>query len=120
MSNHPYPQTVAESVTIYKAVGCPACGGTGYKGRGGIFEGIVMDEAVEEAVIRDPREHIILEAAKPQKIPSMLEDGIEKVLQGLTSLEELGRVVELPVSTSPSQVAPSATPSEDDFLAHVV
>ena len=120
MSNHPYPQTVAESVTIYKAVGCPACGGTGYKGRGGIFEGIVMDEAVEEAVIRDPREHIILEAAKPQKIPSMLEDGIEKVLQGLTSLEELGRVVELPVSTSPSQVAPSTTPSEDDFLAHVV
>lgn len=119
--NHPYQLAVSDNPTIYKAKGCPVCGGTGYKGRAGIFEGIIMDEAVEEAVIRDPREHVILEAAKPQKIPSMLEDGIEKVLLGITSLQELERVVELPSAdalTKPATVA--ATTPEDDFFAHVV
>ena len=80
-----------------------------------------MDEAVEEAVLRDPREHIIIEAARPQKIPSMLEDGVEKVLLGITSMSELERVVELPQPgdvIKPKVSAPSD--SEDDFLSHIV
>jgi type IV pilus assembly protein PilB len=122
MLNHPYPKDVPDDVPIYKPKGCSACGGTGYKGRAGIFEGIIMDEAVEEAIIRDPREHVILEAAKPQKIPSMVEDGVEKVLLGITDLAELARVVELP---DPNQVARTKTPpspedSIDDFISHVV
>ena len=99
----------------------PGSRGTGYKGRAGIFEGIIMDEAVEEAVLRDPREHIIIEAARPQKIPSMLEDGVEKVLLGITSISELERVVELP---QPGDVLkPKATTlndSDDDFNLHIV
>ena len=121
LQNHPYPPTVPDEVTIYKPVGCAVCGGTGYKGRAGIFEGIIMDEAVEEAVLRDPREHIIIEAARPQKIPSMLEDGVEKVLLGITSISELERVVELPQPgdvIKPKVSAPSD--SEDDFLSHIV
>jgi len=67
---------------------------------------------------------MILEAAKPQSIPTMLHDGIEKVLLGLTSIEELERVIELPrtLSTSlPTPAAPvqPATP-DDDFMKHVV
>lgn len=124
MDHHPYPQHVADDITIYKPVGCATCGGTGYKGRAGIFEGIIMDVAVEEAVIRDPREHVILEAARPQKLPSMLEDGIEKVLSGLTSLDELGRVVVLPhLKKTPPDTpasAPGSEVAEDDFLSHVV
>ena len=77
-----------------------------------------MDDAVEEAVIRDPREHIILEAARPQKIPSMLEDGIEKVIAGVTSLSELSRVVEL--ADPNAQVEKKPTPPEDDFYSHVI
>jgi len=126
MLNHPYPKDVPDNVTIYKAKGCTVCGGTGYKGRAGIFEGIVMDEAVEEAVIRDPREHVILEAAKPQKIPSMVEDGIEKILLGITSIDELGRVVELPDPdvlakgrAAPVAGAPTDV-SDDDFLSHII
>ncbi|MEY2665470.1 MAG: type pilus assembly ATPase PilB, type pilus assembly protein PilB [Candidatus Parcubacteria bacterium] len=119
LQEHPFPPEVPESATIYKEVGCPACGGTGYKGRAGIFEGVIMDEAVEEAVLRDPREHIIIEAARPQKIPSMLADGIEKVLLGITSLAELERVIELP---QPNQAPRATTPpvSDDDFFSHVV
>jgi general secretion pathway protein E len=121
LQDHPFPPTLPEPLSLYKPKGCVACGGTGYKGRAGIFEAIIMDEAVEEAVIRDPREHIILEAARPQKIPSMLEDGLEKVLQGITSLEELSRVIELPQpDTLKKKTTTKETSIDDDFLAHVV
>ena len=124
IKTHPYPPTVPADLTLYKPAGCSLCGDTGYKGRAGIFEGIIMDEAVEEAVIRDPREHIILEAARPQKIPSMVEDGVEKIIQGITSFTELERVVELPhvsvPSNTPSTTATPSISSDDDFLSHVV
>jgi type IV pilus assembly protein PilB len=118
LKNSTITTPVPNPLTLYKAVGCPKCRNTGYKGRTGIFEAILMDEAVEEVVIRDPREHIIIAAAKPQGIPSMLEDGIEKVVTGLTSLDELERVIEIPVTTVEKSVD---TPKDDDaFLAHVV
>lgn len=119
LAKHPFPPQVPEDATIYRPVGCSLCSGTGYKGRAGIFEGIIMDEAVEEAVIRDPREHIITEAARPQKIPSMLEDGVEKVLQGITSLSELERVVELPNPEQTNTTAQNVV-SDDDFMSHIV
>jgi type IV pilus assembly protein PilB len=116
LSTHPAPPSLPEAVTLFKPAGCSFCGNTGFKGRAGIFEGIIVDTAVEEVVIRDPREHVILEAAQPQKIPSMAADGIEKVLAGITSLVELGRVIELP-----HDIATPSVPSEtDEFLSHVV
>lgn len=127
MSTHPYPTPIPQPLMLYKNVGCPKCGDTGFKGRVGIFEGIVMDEAVEEAILRDPREHVILQAAKPQGIPTMVEDGITKILQGVTSLKELERVVELPTLISDQNTfidnkkSPTDEPvSDDDFLSHVV
>lgn len=97
LKDHPEPPPLPETITLYDAgIGCHTCGNTGYKGRVGIFEAILMTDAVEEAVLRDPREHTILEAARPQGIPDMTQDGIVKVLNGDTSLSELERVVELP------------------------
>jgi type II secretory ATPase GspE/PulE/Tfp pilus assembly ATPase PilB-like protein len=81
--------------TIYEAPGCEQCGFSGYKGRIGVVEGVRVDEAVESAILSDPREVVILEAAKPQNIPSMQQDGIMKVLAGITSLDELSRVLDL-------------------------
>ena len=95
LENHPEPPIIKTPLTIYEAPGCEQCSGTGFKGRQGIFEAIKVDVAVEEAVIRDPREHIIMEAAKAQGIPTMQQDGIEKVLLGVTSLDELRRVIDL-------------------------
>lgn len=122
MAHHPQPVPVPATPTLYKPVGCPACGQTGFKGRMGIFEAILMDKAVEEVVIRDPREHLILEAARPQGIPTMVEDGIVKVLAGETSLAELERVVELPKATSRPETAPATNPNDDPnlFLSHIV
>lgn len=116
--HHPSFTTLPSPLTLFEAVGCAACGETGYIGRVGIFEGIRMDPAVEEVVLRDPREHIILAAAANQKIPSMLEDGMQKVVQGITSLTELERVIEIPLA-SPPKTDPDTT-DKDLFLAHVV
>ncbi|MEX0918275.1 MAG: GspE/PulE family protein [Candidatus Paceibacterota bacterium] len=115
LAGHPHPPQVPEPLTLYKPAGCVKCSDTGFLGRQGIFEAIKIDTAVEEAVIRDPREHVILEAASAQGIPTMPEDGIEKVLQGTTSLDELRRVIDLTATRN----AP-ATPDDDAVTQHTV
>lgn len=75
---------------------CPACNGLGYKGRIGIFEAILTDRAVEDVIVTsNPSAREIKKAAIPQNILDMREDGIIKVLSGITSLDELRRVVDL-------------------------
>ena len=120
VAGHPLSPTIPDELNIYepKPDGCPECNLTGFKGRQGVFEAIKMDKAVEEAVMRDPREHIIQEAARPQGIPTMAEDGVAKVLQGITSLSELERVVDL---RNPRGAAKKPEAEEDsDFSSHVV
>lgn len=81
--------------TLYDAKGCDACGMTGFRGRTGVFEAVQVDEAVEKAIIDDPRESSILEASRKQDIPTMQQDGIMKMLAGITSLDEVSRVLDL-------------------------
>lgn len=80
---------------IYQAVGCAECHQSGYNGREGIFEAILMDDAVAQATIVNPNEKEIKLAAKPQKILDMRQDGILKVIKGETTIEEVGRVIDL-------------------------
>ncbi|MDO8183623.1 MAG: GspE/PulE family protein [bacterium] len=80
---------------VFRPVGCERCNNTGYKGREGLFEAILMDEAVATAAINNPSERELKIAAKPQRILDMRQDGIIKVLRGETSLEEVSRVVDL-------------------------
>ncbi len=77
--------------------GCEKCHGRGYKGRIGIFEAVFMDRAIEEILRSRPSEREIAEAARAQGIPNMQEDGILKAVRGVTTLDELGRVVDLGV-----------------------
>jgi len=74
---------------------CEKCGGRGYKGRLGIFEAIFMNRELEEVLRSKPSEREIFAVARKQGIPSLAEDGIIKVLRGITSIEELKRVVDL-------------------------
>ncbi len=83
------------SYKIYHPVGCLHCNGTGYDDRIGIFEAITMNPEIEKLLITNPSEREIREAAKNQGIPSLREDAILKVLQGITSMEEVSRVVDL-------------------------
>lgn len=140
LRTHPTPLDLNEPIELYEAAGCSACDQSGFSGRAAVFEAVVVDEAVEEAVINDPREHIIAEAAKPQGIPTMAEEGISKVLAGQTSLTELQRVVDLsngrhtyhnsidtttktPNKTSPESntpPTPSTNPLDEAFTKHIV
>lgn len=118
LKTHPEPPTVPSEITVYEPVGCAKCKHTGFTGRQAVFEAVRMDDAVEEAIIRDPREQALLEAALPQGIPTMAEDGIEKVLKGITSLKELRRVVDL--TDGRHTAAAEEAPADDDFMSHVV
>ncbi|MBI5005189.1 MAG: type II/IV secretion system protein [Candidatus Lloydbacteria bacterium] len=74
---------------------CFECNNTGYKGRIGIFEGILFDESIEKTVSEHVSAREIKKAASGQGILDMLQDGIMKVLSGVTSLDELARVVDV-------------------------
>ncbi|MEX2013564.1 MAG: GspE/PulE family protein [Parcubacteria group bacterium] len=80
---------------VWTVVGCPECSGLGFKGRIGVYEAILVDGEIEKAVITNPSERDIREAAKGQKLLTLVEDGVIKVLTGTTTLEELDRVVDL-------------------------
>jgi type IV pilus assembly protein PilB len=121
LSTHPKKPMFDATSQIYDEVGCEKCNGTGFKGRQGVYEAIRVDQAVEAAIISDPREHVILKAAQKQGIPSMAEDGIEKVLEGKTSLAELQRVVDLTTGRhNIEDETPQATLPDVDFQAHVI
>ncbi|MEK7480691.1 MAG: GspE/PulE family protein [Patescibacteria group bacterium] len=84
-----------KSFVIYEAnetSNCPACGGRGWKGRVGIFEVFRINDAIETLILGMPSEARIRQEALAQGMLTMQQDGILKVLQGITSLEELKRV----------------------------
>jgi type II secretory ATPase GspE/PulE/Tfp pilus assembly ATPase PilB-like protein len=78
---------------LYKGAGCKICGQTGYSGRIGIFEILEMTEDIKKLVVsRASSDDIMSVAIKKNKMTTMLEDGIEKVLAGETTMEEVLRV----------------------------
>jgi len=81
--------------TMFKAVGCSACNTTGYKGRVGVYEAVLSDEKIETILQANPSEREIRKAAHNQGIASMQQDGINKILKGITTLDELERVIDL-------------------------
>ena len=85
----------ANTNKIYSPVGCEKCNQIGYKGRTGIYEAILTDDKIENAVELNPSEREIWQAAKGQGILTMKQDGVLKILQGMTSVEELERVISL-------------------------
>jgi len=84
-----------ENIFVWKAKGCKFCNNLGYKGRIGIYEAILIDEEVEPLILLNPTETEILKKSEKQGILNMKQDGILKVLNGTTSLDELQRVIEL-------------------------
>ena len=90
-----YGVDFAKDFTTYEAVGCDLCNHTGYKGRIGIFEAIQTDENIEKIIPENPSEREIKKVACAQGTLSLREDGVIKILKGITSLEEVASVVDL-------------------------
>ncbi len=82
-----------QMVTIYKPVGCENCRMTGYRGRMGIHELMLMNAEIAELVVRRAPLNDIKEAAKANGMKELREDGLHKVLTGVTDPQEVMRVV---------------------------
>jgi len=81
-----------KSVKLYKAGGCEQCGGSGYKGRIGIFEVLEVDDDIQKMISQKASTEEIETKAKSKGMLNMVEDGFLKSIQGMTSVEEVLRV----------------------------
>lgn len=82
---------VAADPRFHRAVGCDACGQSGYRGRIGIFEVLRADEGVRTILRKDPDPRAIADLARQAGMTTMLEDGFSKCAEGATTLDEVLR-----------------------------
>ncbi len=82
----------SDTCTVYKAVGCDACMQTGYAGRTGIHELFVLDDDMHRVIMEGADATELHATAREQGMRTLYEDGLRKVVQGVTSLDEVLRV----------------------------
>jgi type IV pilus assembly protein PilB len=82
-----------DGAAFYRKVGCPRCNQSGYKGRLGIFQFMTMGEEIERLAVAKASRDEVERAALAMGMRSLWDDGLAKVAAGLTSVEELARVV---------------------------
>jgi len=86
--------TIPEEATIFKSVGCPVCTNTGYKGRMVIHELMMVDDEIRSLIIRENDTQKLKKMAVEKGMTTLREDGMVKVLAGITSIDELMRVTQ--------------------------
>jgi len=86
------PEDALEPMT-WRGTGCGACSGTGYRGRIGIFEILVMDEPLQRDILRGAESTELKRNAVNRGFRPLKEDGLDKVRRGITTLEEVLRVI---------------------------
>jgi type IV pilus assembly protein PilB len=110
------PQGASKQFTLYHGRGCGSCSGTGYAGRTGVFELLRVTPSVRELIFRGASEDKIRKAAEDAGMESLLQGACRKLLSGLTTVEEVIRVM----ATDSGDRIPCAgckTPLETDFAA---
>lgn len=85
-----------EDVRLYKGKGCEACGGTGYRGRIGIYELLVVTPEIQELIVHRASTADLNAKGHEQGLKLLFDDGFEKVKAGMTTIEELMRVAAPP------------------------
>ncbi|MBW2708999.1 MAG: Flp pilus assembly complex ATPase component TadA, partial [Deltaproteobacteria bacterium] len=83
---------MSEGITIYRGRGCPACLNTGFRGRTGIFEFMLLDEKIKNLILKTSDANALKRAAIEGGMTTLRRDGVRKVLQGITTIEEVFRV----------------------------
>lgn len=89
-----YGVDLVNPLKFYTSNGCAECNNTGFKGQIGIFEAIYNDAKIEDIIVKNPSEREIKEAARNQVSLTIQEDGLVKVLKGITSFDEVASVVD--------------------------
>jgi general secretion pathway protein E len=83
-----------EGKTLYRGKGCPACSETGYRGRTGIYEILLVSEGIRQLIMKKADSTTIGRKAVEEGMRTLREDGARKVLAGVTTLEEVVRVTQ--------------------------
>jgi type IV pilus assembly protein PilB len=83
---------VGTDLEVYEPVGCSRCGGSGYRGRMGIYSVMVLTERIKELVVNLASEADIASAALEEGMLTLRQAGMEKVRSGVTSVQEVSRV----------------------------
>ena len=100
---------------FYKSKGCDRCGSTGFMGRRGIYELLLIDDAVGPLILRNADAQAVKRAAWEQGMDSLRDDGARKVMTGLTSVEEVLAATQEDVEVdaaiaAPAVAVPAASP----------
>lgn len=103
-----FRQWIPNGIELYRPVGCPECDGTGYRGRVSVTEVIIADSELERSVSLGESAERLSEVARGSGMRSLWESGITHVLDGVTDLEELVRVIEVPTAT-PRRATPRSS-----------
>jgi type IV pilus assembly protein PilB len=83
---------IPKDLKIKKPRGCEDCNFTGYRGRTGIFEAFLVDDEMEKFILTSPSISALKEMAKRKGMVTMYQDGLLKVIDGITTIEEVERV----------------------------
>jgi type IV pilus assembly protein PilB len=83
---------IPKDLKIKKPKGCEDCNFTGYRGRTGIFEAFLVDDEMERFILTSPSISALREMAKKKGMITMYQDGLLKVIDGITTIEEVERV----------------------------
>jgi len=89
----PFEHADGKDPRFYRAVGCNRCGGSGYRGRTGIYELMIVTESIRDMVLRRASTDEIVRAAEEEGMVRLREDGLLKAAKGITTIEEVLRVV---------------------------
>lgn len=98
-------QYFKKTETVYAGKGCAVCSGTGYMGRIALFEFIEITPRMKDLIATAPTTQQVIALSRQEGSISMFDDGIQKIKQGETTLEELFRVVEPPKEMTTKQKA---------------
>jgi len=95
LKKNDFPPEVFEmdKVVLYRPKGCSRCNNTGYKGRMGMYEVMIVSEAIRRLTVERKSSDEIARVAQAEGMKMLREDGIDKVLEGVTSIEEIARVI---------------------------
>jgi general secretion pathway protein E len=85
---------VGSDVPLYKGKGCDQCAHTGYYGRSGIFELLLVDQEIRKLILKNADANQLREMAKQRGMKTLLEDGTDKIKAGITTLSEVLRVTQ--------------------------
>ncbi len=81
-----------EGTQFYQKAGCPKCNGIGYKGRGALMEILLVNDAIRRTILTSPEADAIAKIAIENGMRTLREAGLERIREGLTSIEEIMRV----------------------------